>query len=272
MISIGQLRIGTMVAGFAFALQAVPQQARAAGDVLIIADEMPQMQLLVKMLASRANTKADLINQTDAPPTITGYKAVFAFVHHALLESAEKPMVDYVNSGGKLIVLHHSISWAREKNKYWFPLLGMHLTPPGDPEQGLYKYVAPVTYTVVNLAPDNYITSHNVKWEGKTTYKSSDLGTPEQEYPSFTLENSEVYLNHVFTDGKEKTILMGFKWQDPKTGKVWMQDRAGWYKRAQKGWIIYLQPGHNITDFENGTYSQIVLNALTANMKDLHAH
>ena len=143
----------------------------------------------------------------------------------------------------------------------------MKLTPPGDPEQGFYKYVNPVTYTVVNLAPGNYITSHNVKYEGKTSYKSSDLGTPEREYPSFTLNNSEVYLNHVFTDGKDKTILMGFKWQDPKTGKVWMQDRAGWYKKAENGWIIYLQPGHSITDFENGTYSQIVLNALDAKLK-----
>ncbi len=60
---------------------------------------------------------------------------------------------------------------------------------------------------------------------------------------------------------------MGFKWQDPKTGKVWMQDRAGWYKKAQKGWIIYLQPGHSVTDFENSTYIQIVLNSLQAKMK-----
>ena len=251
----------------ALLMLAAPQAARPAGDVLIIADEMPQMELLVKVLAARAGAKTDLINQADTPAVITGYRAVFAFVHHQLLESAEKPMVDYVNNGGKLIVLHHSISWAREKNKYWFPLLGMHLTPPGDPEQGFYKYVNPVTYTVVNLAPGNYITSHDVKWEGETPYKSSDLGTSEQPYPSFTLHDSEVYLNHVFIDGKDKIILMGFKWQDPNTGKVWMQDRAGWYKKAQKGWIIYLQPGHSLSDFENSTYQQIVLNALSVKLK-----
>jgi hypothetical protein len=243
-----------------------PAPIRAAADVLIVADEMPQMELLVKILKSRANTTADLVTQANVPATITGYRAVFAFVHHELLESAEKPMVDYANAGGKLIVLHHSISWARAKNKYWFPFLGMSLTPPGDPEQGFYKYYSPVTYTVVNLAPGNFITSHNVKYEGKTTYTSSDLGTPEQEYPSFTLTGSEVYVNHKFIDGKDKTILMGFKWQDPKTGKVWMQDRSGWLKKAGKGWIIYLQPGHSITDFENSTYSQIVLNALEAKL------
>ncbi len=259
-------RLASYVLGFAICVFVAPAEIRAAGDVLIVADEMPQMELLVKILKTRANTTADLVTQANVPASISGYRAVFAFVHHELLESAEKPMVDYANSGGKLIVLHHSISWARAKNKYWFPFLGMRLTPPGDPEQGFYKYVSPVTYTVVNLAPGNYITSHNVKYEGKTTYKSSDLGTPEQEYPSFTLNNSEVYLNHVFTDGKDKTILMGFKWQDPKTGKVWMQDRAGWEKKAEKGWIIYLQPGHSITDFENGTYAQIVLNALEAKL------
>jgi hypothetical protein len=263
----GVSRTAGLILGCAFCAFVAPENTRAASDVLIVADEMPQMELLVKILKSRANTTADLVTQADVPATISGYRAVFAFVHHALLESAEKPMVDYANNGGKLIVLHHSISWAREKNKYWFPVLGMHLTPPGDPEQGLYKYVSPVTYTVVNLAPGNYITSHNVKYPDKTSYKSSDLGTPEREYPSFTLSDSEVYLNHAFTDGKEKEILMGFKWQDPKTGKVWMQDRAGWDKKAGKGWIIYLQPGHSITDFESSTYSQIVLNALDAKLK-----
>lgn len=260
-------RIASFVLGCALCVFGAPRTAVAAGNVLIVADEMPQMELLVKILKTRANTTAELVKQTDMPADISGYPAVFVFVHHELLESAEKPMVDYANAGGRLIVLHHSISWARAKNKYWFPLLGMRLTPPGDPEQGFYKWIDPVTYTVVNLAPGNYITSHNVKYESKTSYKSSDLGTPEQEYPSFTLKDAEVYLNHMFTDAKDKTILLGFKWQDPKTGKVWMQDRAGWYKKAGKGWVIYLQPGHSITDFDNSAYSQIVLNTLKAKLK-----
>ena len=29
-----------------------------------------------------------------------------------------------------------------------------------------------------------------------------------------------------------------------------------------KGWIIYLMPGHTQKDFENPTYSRIVLNAI----------
>lgn len=240
--------------------------ALAAGDALIVADEMPQMELLAKILRSRASTSADLVKQADMPADISRYRAVFVFVHRVLEESAEKPLVDYANAGGRLILLHHSISQGKGKNKYWFPFLGMRLTP-GDPEKGLYKWINPATYTVVNLAPDNYITSHNVKYPARVRYKSSDLGTPEREYPAFTLENSEVFLNHAFTDGKEKTILLGFKWQDPKTGKVWMQDRAGWYKAAGKGWVIYLQPGHAVSDIENSTYSQIVLNAVDAKLE-----
>ena len=259
--------IASLVLGCALVVFVAPKTVAASGNVLIVADEMPQMELLVKILKTRANTTAELVNQAQIPASLSGYPAVFVFVHHQLFESAEKPLVDYANAGGRLIVLHHSISWARMKNKYWFPFLGMRLTPPGDPDQGFYKWINPVTYTVVNLAPGNYITSHNVKYEGKTGYKSSDLGTPEQEYPSFTLKESEVYLNHVFTDGKDKTVLLGFKWQDPETGKVWMQDRAGWDKKTGKGWVIYLQPGHSIMDFENETYSQIVLNTLTAKFK-----
>jgi len=239
--------------------------ALGASDVLIVADEMPQMELLIKILKARASTSAALMKQADMPTDISKYRAVFVFVHGVLEESAEKPLVDYANGGGRLILLHHSISQGKGKNRYWFPFLGMRLTP-GDPEKGLYKWINPVTYTVVNLAPGNYITSHKVRYPAKVQYKSSDLGTPEREYPAFTLQNSEVFLNHAFTDGKEKTILLGFKWQDPRTGKVWMQDRAGWYKEAGKGWVIYLQPGHGVTDIQNSTYAQIVLNALDAKL------
>jgi type 1 glutamine amidotransferase len=43
---------------------------------------------------------------------------------------------------------------------------------------------------------------------------------------------------------------------------TYMQNTAGWIRLAGKGWIIYLSPGHSMKDFENPTYSRIVLNAV----------
>jgi hypothetical protein len=242
-------------------------QARArAGQVLIVADQMPEMDVLVRVLKAQANITADVVKQEDTPAKITQYPTVIVYIHHVLSEKVERELLAYANDGGKLLLLHHSISQGKGANQFWFPTLGMRLTP-GDPDAGFYKWINPVTYTVVNLAPGNYITSHKVKYEGKTAYKSSDLGTPEAEYPSFTVKNSEVFLNHVFTDGKDKHVLLGFRWQDPKTDKVWMQDRAGWYKKVGKGWVIYLQPGHAATDFESDAYSQIVINAIQVKLE-----
>jgi hypothetical protein len=242
------------------------QGTARAGKVLIVADQMPEMDVLVKVLKNHANITPDVVKQEDTPASISQYPTVIVYIHHELSEKVERELLAYLNDGGKLLLLHHSISQGKGANKFWFPTLGMRLTP-GDPEAGFYKWINPVTYTVVNLAPGNYITSHKVTYEGKTAYKSSDLGTLEAEYPSFTLNTSEVFINHVFTDGKDKTILLGFRWQDPKTNKVWMQDRAGWYKKVGKGWVIYLQPGHAATDFESGSYSQIVINAIDVNLK-----
>jgi type 1 glutamine amidotransferase len=41
-----------------------------------------------------------------------------------------------------------------------------------------------------------------------------------------------------------------------------MQDTAGWTRRAGKGWIIYLMPGHHKEEFADPTYARIVLNAV----------
>jgi len=41
-----------------------------------------------------------------------------------------------------------------------------------------------------------------------------------------------------------------------------MQNHAGWIKSADRGWIIYLLPGHSAKDFEQPAYARIVLNAV----------
>ncbi len=236
-----------------------------AADVLIVADEMPQMQLLTKILQQRAKLTSDLVEQAAMPPSVSKYRTVIVFVHKALQEPVETRLVEYAKSGGKLIVVHHSISHIKGKNKYWFPTLGVTL-PPGDPARGGYKWINPVTYAIVNLAPGHYITSHKVRYPEKIVYQR-ESGSPEAQYPGFTVQNSEVFLNHTFTDGQDKTILMGFKWRDPKSDKTWMQDRAGWYKRAGRGWVIYLQPGHAVSDLEIDACAQIFSNAVTAKLK-----
>jgi type 1 glutamine amidotransferase len=70
-------------------------------------------------------------------------------------------------------------------------------------------------------------------------------------------------MNHKFTDGREKTVLMGFKFLDDRNGQMFMQDRAGWLKKYGNGEVIYLMPGHAVTDFENDSFAQMILNAIT---------
>jgi type 1 glutamine amidotransferase len=57
--------------------------------------------------------------------------------------------------------------------------------------------------------------------------------------------------------------LLGLKYTDAKSGATYMQDTAGWLKPADKGWIVYLMPGHTKHDFEDPAYGRIVVNAIT---------
>jgi type 1 glutamine amidotransferase len=78
--------------------------------------------------------------------------------------------------------------------------------------------------------------------------------------PGFTLHDSEVYLNHKLLE--PRTVLLGLRYKDEKTGKVWMQEHAGWVRPAGKGWIVYLMAGHSAKDFENPVYSRLVINSV----------
>ena len=67
---------------------------------------------------------------------------------------------------------------------------------------------------------------------------------------------------HKFRDGREKTVLFGFKFFDDRNGQLFMQDRAGWFKKYGKGEVVYFMPGHSASDFENANISQMILNAI----------
>ena len=69
-------------------------------------------------------------------------------------------------------------------------------------------------------------------------------------------------MNHKFTDGREKTVLCGFKYLDDRNGQLFMQDRAVWTKPYGEGEVVYLMPGHSAADFENSSFSQMILNAI----------
>ncbi|HWB85056.1 MAG TPA: ThuA domain-containing protein [Bryobacteraceae bacterium] len=227
--------------------------ALAAQTVLIVADEVPAMQVLASKLKAGAGVDSRIIQQTALPPDMAKYPAVFVYIHRTLNESAEVAFIDYAKNGGKLILLHHSISSGKRGNKYWFPFLGISL-PTGDFAAGGYKYFEGITDEIVNLAPTSYVTTHDVHYTAKIRYKNRDL-------PGFQLDDTEVYINHVWTAPKEK--LLGVKFTDP-SGQVHEQDTAGWHLRTEKGQVYYFMPGHSSRDFENPVYSQIIVNALTA--------
>lgn len=244
-----------IIAGLVFLITAL----QAADRVLIVADEMPAMEILAGKLRGSAGVETLIIGQTHLPVELKPFAAVLVYIHRELHETAERAFIDYARSGGKLIVLHHSISSGKRKNKFWFDFLGIRL-PTGEVDQGGYQWLEPATLTVVNLAPQHFITRDRVKYPEQTSYRSSNSTEPMAERDSFSLPDSEVYLNHTFT--RPRTVLLGLKYVNEKTGKLYMQESAGWILPAERGWVLYFMPGHSAKDFENPVFGQILVNAV----------
>ncbi len=233
----------------------------AEGQVLIVADEFPAMEVLAGKLKAAEGIDSKLVKQTEIPKDLTPFRALIVYIHGDMREPAEKVFIDYARNGGRLILLHHSISSGKRKNQYWIPFVGVNL-PYGEFESGGYCWIDPVNLDVVNLAPGHYVTTHNIKYDTKIPYVRSDVKGAEKQYDGFHLEETEVYLNHVFLE--PHTIFLGLKYKDGKTGKVYMQDRGGWYKRAGKGHLFYFMAGHSSSEFQNPVYGQMVVNSVTA--------
>ena len=231
----------------------------AAAPVLIIADEFPAMQYVADKLKSEENISAQVVWQTNLPPDLSVFSAVLFYVHRELKEAPEKAMIAYAQGGGKLIVLHHSISSGKRKNQDWFKFLGVTL-PEGDVTTGGYKWIEGISQQIVNLAPDHFITTHKVSYPEKIAFKAGS--SEERTIPGVTLNESEVYLDHLLEADSTRKTLLGLKYHDKDSDKTYMQTHAGWLKPAGKGWIIYLQPGHSLHDLKNPTYERILLNAL----------
>lgn len=232
-------------------------------SVIIVADEWPQMDILKHFLQQEGGYDVSSAEQTAMPENLADFYAVFMFVHGQFESAAADRMIDYVKNGGRLVIMHHGISSAKRAVPQWMDFLGVLLPEKSQDPVNPFIYFHDVEYELVNLNPNHYITSHEVSWPVKTEYQSSDSPSRSREYAAWPMTGSEIYLFHNFTDGREKTVLCGFKFIDPKTGTVYMQDRGAWYKPSGKGWIFYFQPGHTSAEFQERNYCQMILNCLT---------
>jgi len=232
-----------------------------ASKVIIVQDEMPQMKVLAKFLREHGKLSVDVTDQSSFPENLSAYDAVIVFIHRDLQENTENSIINYTKNGGKLICLHHSISSKKAQNKFYFDFLGIRLDK-GPMEKGGYKWKES-SWSLVNLNSKHFITNFNVNWNEKVTYTPSDYPSTESLYPGITLKHdSEVFINHKFTDGREKVVLCGIVYHDKESDKTYMQDRGAWIKRQDKGTIIYFMPGHIASDYENKNISQMILNAI----------
>lgn len=230
-----------------------------AGDpVLIVADEFPAMEVLAGALTHEAGIASQLVSQSQMPPDLARYSAVVVYLHKELTQPAEDAFIRYTTNGGRLVALHHSISSGKRTNENWFTFLGVDL-PKGEATNGGYQWIEPVTYTLVSLATNHFITTNQLVWPEQTTYVP-ERSSGSSVFPALTLPESEVYLNHRLVG--ERTVLLGFKYQDARSGRVWMQDRAGWFKPAGKGWVFYFQAGHSAADFRRPAYARLLVNAV----------
>ena len=232
-----------------------------ASKVIIVQDEMPQMEVLVKFLRENGKLSVTITDQRSFPENLSAYDAVIVFIHRDLQENTENSIIKYTKNGGKLICLHHSISSKKAQNKFYFDFLGIRLDK-GPMEKGGYKWKES-SWSLVNLNSKHFITNFNVNWNEKVTYAPSDYPSTESLYPGITFkQDSEVFINHKFTDGREKIVLCGLVYHDKESDKTYMQDRGAWIKRQGKGTILYFMPGHIASDYENKNISQMILNAI----------
>lgn len=245
--------------------------------VLIVTDESDRMEPLARFLEEKGQLESTIIDyanlpegQRALPDDMTQYDALVGYIHNELNEPTELDIIEYTKNGGRFVCLHHMVSSGKAKNRYYFDFLGLHMDgieharEPAEPGTH-YMWREPVEKTVVNLAPEHYITSHAIDWPDTVHFKPTDVpGAREREYPAITLHRTEVYSNVKRTDGQEKTLLLGYIYTDDRNGVTHAQATDGWIKSAGRGEVVYLQPGHFVEEFTDpdGILNQLILNAI----------
>lgn len=247
----------------------------AAGDhqLLLIHDGAKVTEPLVEFLKARGGYDTTVVDQAHLPSDWSGYRAVLGYVHGQLLEPTEVAIIDYTKKGGRFVALHHMISSGKAGNKYYFDFLGIQLddpkasSAPVAPGAGYGWYTGGegepgVKVTLVKLHPTHFIVTHDVQWADTVHYQSSDALAVAKDYPAIVMPKAEAYMNHKFTDGREKTVLLGFQYTDPRTHAFFEQDRTAWFKKYGAGLIFYFQSGHFSEEYQNPNISQMILNAI----------
>lgn len=246
-------------AGAAFASSL---NGEAGKRVLIVCDERVQMEALAGFLRDPGQCRVEIVDQESFPATTDAFEAIIDFVHKPFSDRVETALMEYVQGGGRLVSLHHSISSSKRLNKHWLDFCGMTL-PTGPREQGGWFVVGNTTVTLVNLRPGHYVTSHKVEYPGTASYRSSEVLRADRILPALPFPRSEVFLGQQITDMRQKEMLFGLKCFDPTASRTIMVDRGGWMQRKGRGWHFYFQVGHATGDFQNPAYGTILLNALT---------
>lgn len=231
----------------------------AEAEMLIVADEIPAMEVFARQVQQASGVHSRIVTQTNLPDNLAVFSTVTVYIHRALLEPAELKLIHYTTNGGKLLVLHHSISSGKRQNKYWFDFLGVRL-PPGKLAEGGYTWIEPASWDIINIHPDHYVTTHRCEYDRFIDLGRSGKETGGDRFNGFHLDDSEVYLFHELIG--PRTLLLGFKYTDPASGKTYVQDRAGWHKRSGRGQIFYFMPGHSAKEFYHPVYRQLLLNAV----------
>ncbi len=197
-----------------------------AADNLIVCDEIPAMQSLAKQVETRLHQTSEITNQDKLPVSLSVYRNVTVYIHGDLHEPAENAFIAYAKGGGNLVLLHHTISSGKRKNKAWLPFLGVTLPTS-------YKYIDDMTW---EIAP-----------------------TAAAGGGAITMHETEIYLNHV--NDSDRTVLYGLRFTDPKTAEHFEQPIAAWTRKAERGTVWYFMPGHKASDFEYEPYVAVLMKA-----------
>lgn len=255
---------------FAAGMTALGQQdaektAASKPAVLVLADAANELTTLARRLTAEGY-RIERADQRSVKTPFDRFQTVVVYVHQPLLPPVETGLIGYANRGGRLLVLHHAVASAKMANPKWLAFLGVSIAPR-DAAKYPWYVSADITYTMVDLAPGHFITTNGLTYTKKVEYASPDRRELRGTFPAFDLPHTELFHHQRFTDGKDKTILFGYRLDSPypadaPSGLARMEDTAGWYKRTGKGLTFYLQPGHAEHDFDNANFAQIILNCL----------